>query len=126
MEVVERVAAALRRGLSNKEIAYEHRISMSTVWRAQRRLAARHGCSSRVDLIARLCGAGGPRRIDAPLTSAERALVDLLFTGATNHAMASSRGVSVRTIANQLARLYRRLGIHSRGELAALLCAPNA
>jgi DNA-binding CsgD family transcriptional regulator len=37
--------------------------------------------------------------------------------GASNQDIARTRGVSVRTVANQLAAVYRKLGVRSRAEL---------
>jgi DNA-binding CsgD family transcriptional regulator len=43
------------------------------------------------------------------------------LNGATQQQIAESRGVSPRTIANQLAVAYRKVGVASRMELAAKL-----
>jgi DNA-binding CsgD family transcriptional regulator len=51
------------------------------------------------------------------LTSAEREVVDLALRGESNAEVARSRGTSVRTVANQMASAFRKLGIGSRGEL---------
>jgi len=53
------------------------------------------------------------------LTDAELANIRLVIEGRTNRAIASARGVSVRTVANQLATAYRKLGVASRFELLA-------
>ena len=66
-----------------------------------------------------------PRDIDAatlePLTSAERAVTKLVLSGKSNSEIARQRGTSPRTVANQLASLYRKLGVRSRRELTARL-----
>ncbi|MEJ7731465.1 MAG: helix-turn-helix transcriptional regulator [Polyangiaceae bacterium] len=54
----------------------------------------------------------------AELTDAERAVVAAVLEGRTNAAIASMRGTSPRTIANQLAAVFRKLGVRSRTELA--------
>jgi DNA-binding CsgD family transcriptional regulator len=41
--------------------------------------------------------------------------------GQSNAAIAKARGTHVRTVANQLAALFRKLGVASRAELRALL-----
>jgi DNA-binding NarL/FixJ family response regulator len=51
------------------------------------------------------------------LTSNERSIVSLVLRGKTNLAIARQRGTSPRTIANQLGRIYQKLGVHSRREL---------
>ena len=56
----------------------------------------------------------------ATLTPAERAVVALALEGCSNQEIARRRGASARTIANQLASAYRKLGVSGRAELAAL------
>lgn len=56
-----------------------------------------------------------------PLTSAERALVERLLLGDAHRAIAAHRGVSVRTIANQMSRLFEKLAVSSRAELIVRL-----
>lgn len=53
------------------------------------------------------------------LTTAERQVVLAVLAGLSNAEVARLRGSSPRTIANQLARIYRKLGVSSRAELAA-------
>ena len=63
-------------------------------------------------------------RLDGPaagLTDAETNIVELLFEGFSNAEIAEARGTSTRTVANQLAALYRKLGVTSRSELVARL-----
>lgn len=61
-----------------------------------------------------------PPHADEVLTSAEREVALLLLEGATHAEIAEARGCSPRTIANQVASLYRKLSVGSRVELAAL------
>ena len=42
------------------------------------------------------------------------------FTG-KNSAIAEARGTSVRTVANQIQAIFKKLGVSSRSELVALL-----
>lgn len=58
-------------------------------------------------------------RVLAPLTEAERAVVEGICAGRSNAAIAAMRGTSVRTVANQVASLLRKLGVGSRHELVA-------
>jgi DNA-binding CsgD family transcriptional regulator len=55
------------------------------------------------------------------LTNAERAVAALVLAGCDNATIARARGTSVRTVANLLARCFRKLGVSSRAELAALV-----
>lgn len=53
------------------------------------------------------------------LTSAEREVALLALSGKSNGEIAEARHCSVRTVANQLQSVFRKLGIRSRAELAA-------
>lgn len=54
-------------------------------------------------------------------TQAERDVARLLCEGHGTAAIAERRGSRYRTIANQLASMYRKAGVHSSPELVALL-----
>jgi DNA-binding NarL/FixJ family response regulator len=53
------------------------------------------------------------------LTDAQRDVAIHIVSGSSNAAIALARGVSVRTVANQVAALLRKMGVTSRTELAA-------
>jgi DNA-binding NarL/FixJ family response regulator len=53
------------------------------------------------------------------LTPAEREVVELALAGLSNPQIARHRRCSTRTIANELAAAYRKLGIGSRAELGS-------
>jgi DNA-binding NarL/FixJ family response regulator len=53
-----------------------------------------------------------------PLTEAEREVARLAVDGLSNAAIAKQRGTSMRTVANQMASILRKLGVESRRELA--------
>jgi DNA-binding NarL/FixJ family response regulator len=55
--------------------------------------------------------------LPADLSPAEREVAQGILDGLTNAAIASRRKVSVRTIANQVASIFRRLGVGSRAEI---------
>jgi DNA-binding CsgD family transcriptional regulator len=55
------------------------------------------------------------------LTVAERAVAAALLEGLSNAKIASARRTSVRTVANQVASVLRKLGVRSRSEAAAVL-----
>lgn len=55
------------------------------------------------------------------LGAAETAVAELAARGHSNATIASLRGCSINTVANQLAAAYRKLGVHGRRELAARL-----
>lgn len=70
-----------------------------------------------------------PARADgntyASLSAAERDVASDAAAGLSNAEIANKRGRSARTIANQLASVYRKLGVASRAELAALSLEPK-
>jgi DNA-binding CsgD family transcriptional regulator len=55
------------------------------------------------------------------LSRAERDVVQAVLSGRSNVEIATTRGTSIKTIGNQLHAIYRKLGVGSRHELAALL-----
>jgi DNA-binding NarL/FixJ family response regulator len=76
------------------------------------------GVVSGVELaVARLTPGGGP----PCLSDAERAIVMGLVGGKRAAAIARERGTAPRTVSNQLANVYRKLGVCSRREVLALL-----
>jgi DNA-binding CsgD family transcriptional regulator len=56
-----------------------------------------------------------------PLSEAERAVLSLVLAGLGNAEIAKRRGRSPRTIANQVASIFRKLSVSSRFELLAAL-----
>jgi DNA-binding CsgD family transcriptional regulator len=63
------------------------------------------------------------RRASTSLTSTERRVAELAGKGRTNAEIASELVISVRTVESNLTRVYRKLGVRSRAELAAYLAA---
>ena len=60
-------------------------------------------------------GAAAP----SPLTPAESRVALALLAGKSNAEIARERSAAVRTVANQVASIYRKLGVQSRAELCA-------
>lgn len=60
----------------------------------------------------------------ASLSPAELAAVEAVLLGHSQREIAARRRVAPRTIANQLASAYRKLGVRSAAELALLLRDP--
>jgi DNA-binding NarL/FixJ family response regulator len=82
------------------------------------------------DLRASIMRIGGTRYVvlsyehnasePAPqLTRSEHQVAHALLSGLSNAAIGRLRGSSERTVANQVASIFRKLGVHSRTELAA-------
>jgi DNA-binding NarL/FixJ family response regulator len=59
------------------------------------------------------------------LTPAEREVAVLAAGGAKNAEIAAKRKTSLRTVSKQLAAVHRKLGVHSRAELALRLGPPR-
>lgn len=68
---------------------------------------------------AELHSLGGRRRLGEELTPVEQQIAGLVATGQTNREVAAATFTSVRTVESHLGRIYRKLGIRSRTELAA-------
>jgi DNA-binding CsgD family transcriptional regulator len=61
-----------------------------------------------------------PTTAHAAFTPSEREVLSLVALGQSNASIARARGVSRHTVANQIASAFRKLGIRSRSELAAI------
>ncbi|MFI2209191.1 LuxR C-terminal-related transcriptional regulator [Streptomyces sp. NPDC020141] len=87
---------------------------------AYRALGART-CADRCDreLQAGGLSAGRGAPGSSPLTAQEQAVARLVAQGASNQRTASELFISVKTVQYHLTRIYAKLGIRSRGELAA-------
>ncbi len=133
------------RGLSNKAIAYELGVSTSTVSTHLSCAAAKLGVQSRGAVICIFVAlssdkpgvsvsyydAAGRRfavlsmpagsAVPDVLSPAEREVVELAFAGKSNAAIAHTRGVSTRTVENQIAAAMRKLNVTSRANLTAYL-----
>lgn len=59
--------------------------------------------------------------IPEALSAAEQEVALQVFTGASTKEIAHARGVSPRTVGNQLESIYRKLGVSSRAELVLRL-----
>jgi len=67
-----------------------------------------------------------PAGLPACLTEAEREVVALVLEGRSNQEIADARGARYRTVANQLAAIYKKLRVASRTELIATLSGTDA
>jgi DNA-binding NarL/FixJ family response regulator len=65
-------------------------------------------------------------RFPAAFSAAEREVALALVEGRSNAEIAAARGTSVRTVANQIVAIYRKLGVHSRPELIVALSGADA
>lgn len=72
--------------------------------------------------------AGGPDAegdLLAALTRRQAEVMRLVLSGRTNDGVARDLGISTRTVAKHLEAAYRRLGVRTRSEAAALLLGPG-
>ncbi len=84
----------------------------------QRNRCARISYFSEADQVFRVISAARPETRLAPVLSpAEFAVVRGLLEGRNYLEIAKKRGTSTRTVANQLAAAFRRLGVSGRGSL---------
>lgn len=103
------------------------RISLRTADNATRRAAhlalacavqeSRTTAESRVVFERLLRQAGAPVRT-VPLTGRERYVAELAATGATSREIAAATYLSPKTVEHHLSRIYRKLGVRSKSELA--------
>ena len=68
-----------------------------------------------------LARVGLPRSAPAQLTPSEQRVAELAAAGRTNREVAARLFMSPKTVEANLARIYRKLGVHSRAGLGAQL-----
>jgi DNA-binding CsgD family transcriptional regulator len=120
------VASLLLLGLSDKEIAHEMGIAMSSVSTLAQRIRAKLGCGTGQELLHlsdpdETTALAHRRSLFERLTVAEREVAVELLAGATYADIAQGRGCAVRTVAAQCASLFRKSGISGKRGLAAAL-----
>jgi len=115
-----RVAEFLALGQSGKQIAGELGTSQSTVSRLLHRARRKLALGSSTELAALFSERGeSARETLFALSAAEREVASLVSRGRSDAEIAATRRTSRRTVENQLQHVYRKLGVHSRTELAA-------
>jgi DNA-binding CsgD family transcriptional regulator len=62
-----------------------------------------------------------PSALPPELTKAEREVCRMIELGCSNAQIAAARGTAPRTVANQVASIFQKLGVASRAELLARL-----
>ncbi|MFG1971166.1 AAA family ATPase [Nonomuraea fuscirosea] len=125
---LEQARAMLRLGIAQRQ-AGDTGKAHETLAMALR-LAADCGAVRLAALADKHRTATAPRRPAAPsangqdghpLTVGERRVTDLVLRGMSNLEVATVLSISKRTVDTHLARIYRKLGIHTRAELAVIL-----
>jgi DNA-binding CsgD family transcriptional regulator len=72
---------------------------------------------------AELARIGGRRRSEGGLTATERQIAELVAEGRSNKEVAAALFVTVKTVEANLSRVYAKLGLRSRAELARHMAA---
>lgn len=111
-------------GWSLKQMSYALGLAEGTITHHLRAALRTLGLPSRAELIRatselalRAMGQSSSSADGAALSDAERTIAGRAAAGWSNERIAVSRGVSVRTVANQLTSIYRKLGVRDRHEL---------
>lgn len=120
------VARRLVEGASDKAIALELQVSLSTVSTFARRVRNKLGCRNGEEALALSSPrsqADVTRRLELfdRLTSSECDVASELLVGSSYAEIAARRGVSVRTVASQCGTVFRKCGVSGRRALAAAL-----
>jgi DNA-binding NarL/FixJ family response regulator len=68
----------------------------------------------------------GGRRVEPGLTPTERRVAELVAEGLSNKEVAAALFVTVSSVERHLTRIYEKLGIASRVELARTIGSPSA
>jgi DNA-binding CsgD family transcriptional regulator len=119
-------------GWSLKQIAYALGLSEGTISNHLAIALKRLGCPSRAELVRSTTEQmvsvlpRSPSKTGAGLSAAERDVARRVSAGWSNRQIADSRGVSHNTVGNQLATIYRKLGIRDRHELIRELTKASA
>jgi DNA-binding CsgD family transcriptional regulator len=114
-------------GVSGKLVAYALGITEADVSRLLGRAALKAGFATRTELVRvaallRSSVATPESALHrAPLTPSERLVLEEIRRGQSNQEIATRRGVSVRTVANQVASILRKTRLPSRRALATLI-----
>ena len=121
----QQVVRLLIAGASDKYIAAELGVSLSTVSTLLRRVRLGLGCRPGEELLllrpARSKNLWRRLELFERLTPSECDVASELLVGSTHADIARRRGVSNQTIASQCAAVYRKCGVSGRRELAAAL-----
>lgn len=117
------VARRLVEGASDKVIARELGVALSTVSTFTRRVRRKLGCRPGEEVLLLSATSNLPRRLALfdRLTSAECDVASELLVGSSYADIAERRGVSVRTVASQCTAVFRKCGVSGRRELASVL-----
>jgi DNA-binding NarL/FixJ family response regulator len=121
------VTRRLMEGASDKSIALELGVALSTVSTFTRRVRRKLGCrpGEELLLLSRTRPSNMARRLALfeLLTASECEVASELLVGLSYAEIAERRRVSLRTVASQCAAIFRKCGVSGRRELASTLFA---
>jgi DNA-binding CsgD family transcriptional regulator len=119
-----RILSEVIEGSSSKSIALTVGLSETQVSKTLANSALKLGLRSRAELVQYAAMLGRPvtRNVPHALTIAERDVLELIVGGYSNLQIATLRGRSQRTIANQVSALLRKTGLTSRRNLMVAFC----
>ncbi len=114
------VAGSILRRARRKADARDH---LAAAAQAFGQAGARQWAARAADELSRVGlrrpGPAGRAGVAEDLTEVEKRVADLVAAGRTNREVASELFMSLRTVEAHLTRVYRKLGVRSRTELAA-------
>jgi len=124
---LDRVAAAFE-DLGALLLAAEAAAAAARAHRAAARDARANASQERAAALAAACQGArtpglGPGALASTLTAREREVAMLASARTSSREIAARLDLSVRTVDNYLSRVYAKLGVSSRSQLAALLRA---
>lgn len=118
------VARLIACGESDKQIAVRLGIALSSVSTYAKRVRAKLGLGKRGELLWRSQSAHAIDRRLALLrllTASEHEIAIAIVSGASYREIAATRGSSARTVASQVASIFRKCGVSGRRELTTAL-----
>ena len=121
LSAFERIALEqCARGALFKQVASELQVGPSRLSRLLASATSKLGLGSSTEALRLMGGILGPRVAHLEtLTRAEREVFDLIKAGLANQQIATRRGTTERTIANQVGAVLRKTGLSSRRAVIA-------
>ena len=113
------VAGRIERRLRLKRLAASH------LRHAMSQFDAAGACAWAALALTEMRRVGLRPTAPAELTAAERRVAELATSGLTNRQIAAQLFISPKTVEANLARVYSKLGIHSRAELGARIASSH-
>lgn len=123
------VALLIAEGFSNRAIAAELHVSEHTVQAHVSRVLAAFGVASRIAIVQGLTAmlsADTESDSRSPLTAQQQRVAECIAQGKTNDQVASTLGISAKTVEKHVSEIFRRWGVASRVGIARLVLQRGA